>query len=118
MGFTKNTNSGTGLPLEISPAELRELVDSGGPLTLVDCRRPDEHAYCRVGNDILIPLDTLPQSVGQLEGAGRLVVYCHHGVRSMRAVNWLRQNGFQQAQSMRGGIDAWSMEIDPSVPRY
>ena len=118
MGFTKSTDRGPGFPEEISPEELHQLMDSGEPLTLVDCRRPDEHAFCRIGNDILIPLNTLPQSAGQLKGAGRLVVYCHHGVRSLRAVHWLRQNGYPQAQSMTGGIDAWSQEIDGSVPRY
>ncbi|MEE2825590.1 MAG: rhodanese-like domain-containing protein [Planctomycetota bacterium] len=108
------------LPTEISTKKVKELLDAQDDLLLLDCRRDDEYAICQIDGSILIPMDELPTRIGELEAAREkpVVVYCHHGMRSLRVVNWLRQQGFDNSQSMSGGIHAWSEEIDPSVPTY
>ncbi len=108
------------LPTEISVEELKELLDSKQPVRLIDCREDDEWHICRIEGAQLVPLSNFAENV-QAKLSNRdqhLVVYCHHGVRSMRATLFLRQQGFHQTQSMRGGIDLWSELIDPAVPRY
>lgn len=108
------------LPTEISPEELQELRAAKAPLRLIDCREDDEWHICRIEGAQLIPLSNFAElAPARLpDKAAHLVVYCHHGVRSMRATMWLRQQGFISAQSLRGGIDLWSELIDPAVPRY
>lgn len=106
------------LSIEITPNEVKQFMDTGTIFSLVDCREPDEYEKCRIDLARLIPLSTIPDRVEELEGSDRLIVYCHLGVRSLRAANWLRRNGIANAQSMSGGIDAWSTEIDPKTPRY
>ena len=80
----------------------------------------DEHATARIEGAILIPMSELAARVGELETHRdqEIAVHCHHGGRSLRVANWLRSQGFTRARSMAGGIDQWSREIDPSVPRY
>lgn len=97
----------------------RHRADPEPPL-LLDCREPDEHAIARIEEARLIPMREIPERLAELEPwrTRPIVVHCHHGVRSLRVVQWLRQQGFEKAQSMRGGIDAWSLEVDPTVPRY
>ncbi len=108
------------LQTEIGPEELKELLDGGQPPRLIDCREDDEWHTCRIEGAQLIPLsqfaELAPARLGDKDQ--HLVVYCHHGMRSMRATLWLRQQGFQQTQSLRGGIDLWSELVDPAVPRY
>lgn len=113
-------SSADSLPTEISPEELKVLLDDKQPLRLIDCREDDEWHICRIEGAQLIPLSNFAENVqGRLSDHDQhLVVYCHHGVRSMRATMWLRQQGFRQTQSLRGGIDLWSELIDPEVPRY
>lgn len=109
------------LPLEISCRDVEQLrTDGAEPWLVLDCREHDEHAAAAIDGAALIPMGELPDRVGELAGREeqRIVVHCHAGVRSLRVAQWLRQQGFMQAQSMAGGIDAWSLEIDPSVPRY
>lgn len=108
-------------PKEITVAELAKwLADPGRPApVLIDVRRPDEHAYAALPGSQLIPLYELEERLDELEPlkAEHLVVYCHHGIRSMSARMVLAGHGFE-ASSLRGGIDAWSLSIDPKVPRY
>ena len=87
---------------------------------LLDCREPDEHKNCRIEGSKLIPMRSIPERLQELESwkDKAVVVHCHHGGRSLRVVEFLRENGFPQAQNMAGGIDVWSQEIDNSVPRY
>ena len=87
---------------------------------LIDCREADELPICSLPGHEWIPLGSFPDKLQPLtsDPARGLVVYCHHGVRSLRATLFLRSKGFQNAFSMQGGIDLWSLEIDPSVPRY
>ncbi len=114
------SSSGDLLPTEISPEELKDILDSGQSLRLIDCREDDEWHTCRIEGAQLIPLSNFAELIqARLSDHDQhLAVYCHHGVRSMRATMWLRQQGFHQTQSLRGGIDLWSELIDPAVPRY
>lgn len=101
------------LPLQISPRETKERA---AEIFLLDVREPEERAFAHVGG-MHIPLGELTQRVGELPER-EIVVYCHHGVRSLQAAAFLRQAGFAQARSMSGGIDRWSLEIDTKIPRY
>jgi rhodanese-related sulfurtransferase len=108
------------LASEISVHDTKGLLESGKSMILVDCREPREHSVCQIEGSVLIPMDELQERVNELEDFRdeHIVVHCHHGGRSLRVVNWLRNHGFEKAQNMTGGIDVWSQEIDPEVPRY
>src|SRR5580704_8587477 len=106
------------LDYEISPADAAALLKDGSA-RLIDVREPWEFSTARIEGSILIPMGDVPARAHQeLDPEERLVVLCHHGMRSMNVTVWLRNQGFENAQSLRGGIDAWSAEIDPTVPRY
>jgi adenylyltransferase/sulfurtransferase len=103
---------------DITPLELAARVGHGdGPL-LLDVREPHEHAYARIEGARLIPLRALPTRATELDPLSEIVVYCHHGVRSEHAVVFLRNQGFTRARNLAGGIDRWSTDVDPAVPRY
>ena len=108
------------LPLEIAPAEVKNMLDAGGDLLLLDCREPDEHATVHIKQAMLLPMSELANRADELvpHRARQIVVHCHHGGRSMRVTKWLREQGFPSVQSMSGGIDQWAVEIDPTLPRY
>lgn len=108
------------VPLEVSVQDVRSRLAAGDDFLLLDCRRPEEHSLVHLDEAVLIPMDELPDRLGELGGQDErpVVVYCHHGGRSMMVTRWLRQQGWNRAQSMRGGIDAWADEIDNSLPRY
>lgn len=107
-------------PLEIDCAAVKSRLAAGAPFLLLDCREPDEHQFVRIEPAALIPMSELPERVGELEPykEKEIVVYCHHGVRSLHVARWLRDQGYPNVVSMTGGIDAWSATIDPSLPRY
>lgn len=100
----------------LPPTEFKALVDGGA--TLLDVRLPEELAVAALPGALHIPLGELPQRLGELDRDAPIAVLCHHGVRSERAARWLEQNGFGDVSHLVGGIDAWSVEIDPRVPRY
>lgn len=105
--------------IEIDPREVKRRLDAGERLRLVDVREPFEHQQAHIEGAELIPMRSVPQSLDALGAGGApLVVFCHHGVRSLQVVDWLRRQGYEDAASMAGGIDRWSLEIDPTVPRY
>ena len=107
------------LPIEITPGEVNSLLKDGVPLRLIDVREPEEHAVCHIEGARLIPMRTIPQQLQELDDDGaRIVVFCHHGMRSLSVVDWLRRQGVENCQSMAGGIDLWSLQVDPAVPRY
>ena len=103
--------------IQILPQEVKQRLDSGAKLLLVDIRQEWEHKTCRIEGATLVPMETMASNLPLFEAAEEIVLYCHHGVRSLNAVVWLRQQGIA-ARSMSGGIARWSEEIDPSVPRY
>lgn len=106
--------------VEISVHDAKALLDSGAPLRLIDCREVDEFAICRIERSQLIPLSAFrTEAPVKLEDKNQtILIYCHHGMRSMRAAEFLAALGYTGARSIRGGIEAWSQEIDPAVPRY
>lgn len=109
------------LPYEVSARDVKSRLDAGEAVKLVDVREPMEHAIAHIAGAELIPMNTVPQRLQHLESEAEdatLVVLCHHGMRSLNVVNWLRNQGIENCQSMAGGIEAWSHEIDPKVPRY
>jgi rhodanese-related sulfurtransferase len=108
------------LPLNIDVTSVKQLRDSGKPPLLLDVRNPDEHATAQIAGSTLIPMGELQARLGELapHKQDHIVVHCHHGGRSMRVTQFLRQQGFTQVQNMDGGIDAWSLQVDPNVPRY
>lgn len=104
---------------EISPEEVKRKIDADESFTLLDVREPWEFETARIAGAKLIPMGDVPSRANQeLDPEEHVVVICHHGVRSMNVTAWLRQQGFEKAQSMRGGIDAWSRQIDRKVPAY
>ena len=106
--------------LEIDVEAVAALRRAGEAFLLLDCREPDEYELARIEAAVLIPMRLIPERLAELETyrEGRVIVHCHHGVRSLRVARFLRERGFRKAQSMSGGIEAWSMVIDPNVPRY
>jgi rhodanese-related sulfurtransferase len=105
--------------IEITPREVKERLDRGEKIRLVDVREPHEFQQARIEGSELIPMRTVPQALASLQaGEGPLVVLCHHGMRSLQVVSWLREQGLESCSSMAGGIDRWSREIDAGVPRY
>jgi rhodanese-related sulfurtransferase len=111
---------GVGGGLEITPRDAKTLLDSPQPPRLIDVRGADEFAICRIEGAELIPLDQLAQHFPARfsDPAQPIVLYCHHGMRSMNAAKFLAARGCTAVRSMGGGIDAWSVGIDPTVPRY
>jgi rhodanese-related sulfurtransferase len=104
---------------EITPEEVKNLTDRNERFTLIDVREPWEHETARIEGATLIPMGEIPNRAHQeLDPEDHIVIYCHHGVRSMNVTAWLRQQGFEKAQSMAGGIDAWSRRVDQKVPVY
>ena len=102
-------------------SDLMKLTETGeSDCMLIDCRETNEFDHCRIEGSKLIPMKEIPTRLSELESHRdqRLIVHCHHGGRSLRVVEFLRANGFPTAQNMTGGIDVWSQEIDPAVPRY
>ncbi len=104
--------------LEITPAELKARLNSGEKLVLVDVREPWEQEICRIEGARLVPLGALAASLNALPDVDEVICYCHHGMRSLDAAAWLRFQGFEKAKSLAGGIERWSLEVDPNVPRY
>jgi len=106
------------LEFEITAAEAATLLKEK-QARLIDVREPWEYATTRIEGSLPMPMGDVPSRAQQeLDPDERLLVVCHHGIRSMNVTVWLRNQGFEQAQSVRGGIDAWSVEVDPTVPRY
>lgn len=108
------------LPLEIDVHAVKQLIDSGSNFLFVDCRDPDEFEFCRIEGTRLLPIKQVSEWVPAFEDhkAEHIVIHCHAGKRSLRLTEMLRQLGFDRTQSMRGGINAWSNEIDPRIPTY
>ncbi len=104
---------------EITCEELHEKLTQGEEIRLIDCREPWEYERVRLEGAELIPMNETPARLATFEACEKpQIVYCHHGMRSLRVVEWLRSQGVEDVLSLRGGIDRWSLEIDASLPRY
>ena len=107
------------MDLEITVAQLHTLLASPGKPLLLDVREPWEYDTAHIDGSTLIPMNEIPGRAHQeLDEESPILVLCHHGARSLSVAAWLRQQGFDKAQSVSGGIDAWSRQIDPTIPRY
>lgn len=103
---------------EITPKELRQHQEHNDELLILDVREPWERQTASIADSRHIPMAELPARLQELDPELHIVVYCHHGVRSLSVTARLRKEGYQKVQSMSGGIERWSLEIDPGVPRY
>ena len=107
----------TPLP-EISPQELKQKLDENDSVFLLDVREQSEYDIVHLDDAQLIPLNTLPHKIDSLPSDQEIIVYCHHGQRSLYATTFLHQNGFTEAKNLTGGIDQWAAEIDTKLRRY
>jgi len=107
------------LPIEIEPKQVQPLL-AADEVVLIDCREPDEWETARIEGALLMPMSDWAQSVSKLRDFAdkRIVVHCHHGGRSLRVTQWMRDNGFPNTQNLTGGIHAWSEQVDANVPQY
>lgn len=105
-------------PLEISAEEASRLLAGPNPPVLLDVREPDEYAVCRIEGSRLVPMSTVPARLAEIPADAWVLVQCHHGGRSMKVTQFLRSKGFARVTNLQGGIEAWSLKVDPKVPRY
>ena len=106
------------LPFEIDVEQLKDWLDEGVDVHILDIREPHEHQICAIDGSRLLPMRQIPESLDQLDRETLTVVHCHHGPRSAQVVAYLRQQGFGRVTNLAGGINAWSLRIDSSVARY
>jgi rhodanese-related sulfurtransferase len=104
--------------IEITPREVKDLLAQNDKILFLDVREQWEYDTAHLAGSVLIPLREVPGNLQRIENSDQVIVFCHHGMRSLDAAAWLRSQGVESARSMTGGIDRWSTEIDPSVPRY
>ena len=103
---------------EVTALDLKEELDAGKPIALVDVREPHEYEIASIPGARLIPLGELPERLRELDDHAEIVTHCHHGARSLKALEILRAAGFSKVRSLKGGIDAWAVNVDPEMPRY
>jgi rhodanese-related sulfurtransferase len=104
---------------DLTPAALHARLAAGEDIQLVDVREEMEYAYCHIAGSVLIPLGEVPRRADEIRPDGPVVLICHHGVRSAQALGYLQHRlGRQNLLNLKGGIDAWSREVDASVPVY
>jgi adenylyltransferase/sulfurtransferase len=104
--------------MEVAPGEVKDKLALEEKFIFVDVREKWEYDTTHIEGSVLIPLREIPANLARLEAEDEIVLFCHHGMRSLDAAAWLRSQGVKGARSMAGGIDRWSAEIDPNVPRY
>ncbi len=104
---------------EISATELKDKLDNGENIQLIDVRQPDEFAFCKITGAKLIPLGEIPSRISELDETRLTIIHCKMGGRSAKAIEFLKAAGFKgELRNLRGGITAWSNEVDPKVPKY
>jgi rhodanese-related sulfurtransferase len=104
---------------EITATELKRRMDAGDDIQLIDVRQPNEYAFAKIEGAKLIPLGELMNRIDEIDETKETVVHCHAGGRSARAIDAMQRSGFKgELKNLKGGITAWSDEVDPSVPKY
>ena len=103
---------------QITPVELKHKLDAQDGLVVLDVREQWEYENCAIDGSINISLSEITSKLDRLDKSAEIVVMCHHGMRSQQAADFLEQQGFEKISNLQGGIDAWSLEVDPNVPRY
>ncbi len=106
--------------VSIRPTDLATALRSDDPPRLLDVRQPEEYSIVALPEAKLIPLSDLPERLSEVGDwkDKEVVVYCHHGIRSAHAINWLSQQGFAKLVNLTGGIDLWAVEVEPEMARY
>lgn len=107
-----------GMAQEITVQELQAKRQAGHSFLLLDVREPDEVAFANIAGSIHIPMGDIPGRLHELDPDKEIIVYCHHGIRSMRVADFLLQRDFDKVSNLAGGIDAWAEAIEPGMPRY
>lgn len=105
-------------PAAINALMLKDWINQGADIDIVDVREPWEHALCLIPGSMCIPLGTLPDRIDIINPDRITVFVCHHGGRSARAIEWLKNNGYEKLVNLQGGIDDWSVDVDKSMARY
>jgi adenylyltransferase/sulfurtransferase len=108
----------TGPVRQATAKQIKEMLDEGRKVTLLDVREPQEWDITHIEGAKNIPLGSIPERMNELDTADDIVVYCHHGMRSAQAIKFLKKMGFEKLQNMAGGIDAWAINVDKDMPRY
>jgi rhodanese-related sulfurtransferase len=106
---------------ELSAAQIAEIINNEPSIKLLDVRELHEYEYCHLPKSIHCPLSQLPNCLEKAnlkDKTEKIIVYCHHGIRSAKVASYLAENGFQNVYNLTGGIDAWSIELDSNIPRY
>jgi sulfur-carrier protein adenylyltransferase/sulfurtransferase len=117
-GIPTQTHEEKPMDGDIEPTEVKAKIDRGDRFVLIDVREPHEYQICNIPQAKLIPLGDLPKRVNELNSADEIIAHCKSGMRSAKAVDFLKQAGFKKVRNMKGGILAWSDKVDPSVPKY
>jgi len=117
-GIPNQTHEEKPMEGDIEPTEVKAKIDRGDRFVLIDVREPHEYQICNIPQAKLIPLGDLPKRVNELNSADEIVAHCKSGMRSAKAVDFLKQAGFKKVRNMKGGILAWSDKVDPTVPKY
>jgi len=102
----------------LTPKELKSRLDAGEKFTLLDVRELDEVAYCRLDGAVHMPMHSIPTRVAEIRQLLPVVVYCHHGIRSLQVCHYLEQYGLDYLYNLDGGIEEWAVSVDPALPRY
>ncbi len=103
---------------DLTPEQVRDWLAQGRTVRLIDVREPEEFALCRLPGAELHPAGQIAEWSKSLDPNEEILIYCHHGIRSLHAVMYLTARGFKRVLHLRGGLDAYSLSADPSVPRY
>ena len=103
---------------QIGPRELAKRLTQPDTPLLLDVREPGEWQFCHIAGALHLPMNQLAQRLGELDREREMIVYCHHGIRSQLAAKFLSEQGFKRVHNLVGGIDAWSIDVDPNMPRY
>lgn len=118
LRFARMSEKEVMLDENVSAVELKARLDKGDKLVLLDVREPWEFRIAKIEGAILIPLREVGNRVNELDPETETVVLCHHGIRSKMALDYLREKGFQNLKNLAGGMNAWSLQVDPKVPFY
>ena len=103
---------------EITPVNLKQRLDAGEPLRVIDVREPEEVLLAPFPDAVHIPMGDVPARLHELDPEVELIIVCHHGIRSAQVAMYLAHNGFENVANLSGGIDQWSLTVDASTPRY
>jgi adenylyltransferase/sulfurtransferase len=114
--FQRRKSLMNGIP-QLAVKELKRRIDAGEDVYILDVREPWEHKIAQIGGK-LIPQNEVPQRLAEIDRDREIIVHCHHGVRSQRIAEFLKQSGYARVTNLAGGINAWSEEVDPKVPKY